>query len=131
MRVERIGVAPDRQTTEFVLPWPPAMNHIWRSVVIGGAPRVLLAKAGREYREVVRRAIGPCRPLQGRLAVSLEVVPPDRRRRDVDGVPKCLFDALTHAGVWSDDSQIDELWIRRMPPEPGGRVRVVVKEIGT
>lgn len=38
---------------------------------------------------------------------------PDRRRRDLDNMPKALFDGLTHAGVWTDDSQIDDLRIVR------------------
>jgi crossover junction endodeoxyribonuclease RusA len=47
--------------------------------------------------------------------ISLEVYahPPDRRRRDIDNILKCLCDGLQHAGVYEDDCQIDEIHISR------------------
>ncbi|NBW23084.1 MAG: RusA family crossover junction endodeoxyribonuclease, partial [Caulobacteraceae bacterium] len=42
-----------------------------------------------------------------------EAFPPDKRKRDLDNVLKSLLDALTHANVWDDDSQIDDLRIYR------------------
>ena len=71
---------------------------------------------------------GP-RPLTGRVAVRIEAQPPDRRVRDLDNLLKAPLDALTHAGLWVDDSQIDELTIMRLPPLSGGSLRVVVVEI--
>ncbi|MEY4713325.1 MAG: hypothetical protein RIS88_2775 [Pseudomonadota bacterium] len=38
---------------------------------------------------------------------------PDRRRRDLDNTLKATQDAMTHAGIWDDDSQIDDLRIVR------------------
>jgi crossover junction endodeoxyribonuclease RusA len=38
---------------------------------------------------------------------------PDRRRRDLDNLLKAVQDALAHAGVYDDDSQIVDLRIRR------------------
>ncbi|NBW22487.1 MAG: RusA family crossover junction endodeoxyribonuclease, partial [Caulobacteraceae bacterium] len=40
----------------------------------------------------------------GSVRVVIEAFPPDRRKRDLDNILKSLLDALTHAGVWEDDS---------------------------
>jgi crossover junction endodeoxyribonuclease RusA len=66
---------------------------------------------------------GLCQP----LAVTLRVHAPDRRARDLDNLPKALLDALTHAGLWEDDSLIDELHIFRCGPIKGGCVVVQVE----
>ncbi|SFY16614.1 RusA family crossover junction endodeoxyribonuclease, partial [Azotobacter vinelandii] len=42
---------------------------------------------------------------------------------------KCLCDSLTHAGLWGDDSQIDDLRIVRGPVVKGGKITVKVGEI--
>ena len=66
------------------------------------------------------------RPLEGRLTVTILAKMPDRRRRDLDNILKALFDAMTHAGVWLDDEQIDEIIIRRNGMQRGGEVCVFV-----
>jgi hypothetical protein len=64
------------------------------------------------------------RPIAGRLAVTIDVHPPDRRRRDLDNALKALLDALQHGGAYHDDAQIDDLHIRRGACVSGGRVCV-------
>ena len=91
--------------------------------------RMLVSKRGRQYKVDVAQAVGRCKPLTGRLKVFLYVNPPDRRKRDVDNWSKGVLDALTHAGVWEDDSQIDSLLIERGGILKGGRVVVTVEEI--
>jgi crossover junction endodeoxyribonuclease RusA len=115
------------------LPYPPSMNHYWRSVVMGGkGARVLISRDGRMYREHVARK---CRAqgvsglaMAGRLAVAVTLCARDRRVRDLDNYAKALLDALTHAGVWEDDGQIDRLEFVRGPVQPGGVARVVITE---
>jgi len=108
----------------MVLPWPPTVNTYWRSV----AGRVLISAAGRQYREAIADlALTERWKRHGsdRLKVEIEAWAPDKRRRDLDNVLKSLLDSLTHAGVWDDDSQVDDLRIYRMP-KVGGMVRVTV-----
>jgi hypothetical protein len=62
--------------------------------------------------------------LTGRLAVTVDVHPPDRRRRDLDNALKALLDALEHGGAYRDDAQIDDLRVRRGVCVPGGCVWV-------
>lgn len=111
------------------LPYPPSVNRMWRSV----QGRNILSAVGREYRSqglwVLQNIQSQQRltwPHQGRLSVGITVYPPDRRRRDIDNMPKAVLDLLTHGGVIVDDSQIDRLLIERGPVEKGGRVTVEV-----
>lgn len=92
------------------LPYPPSMNRYWRSV----QNRVLISAEGRKYREAVIAEVDGYK-LDGRLKVEIEATMPDKRRRDVDNLFKAALDALTHAQVWLDDSQIDDLRIVRAP----------------
>lgn len=108
--------------SEITLPWPPSMNSYWRSV--GG--RVLISKDGREYREHIQAlALSLKWPKfhAARVTVEIEAWMPDRRRRDLDNLLKAVLDSLTHAGVWNDDSQIDDLRIVRAP-HIGGMLKV-------
>src|SRR5690606_18925410 len=99
-------------------------NGYWRAPTTGKlAGRHLISEKGRNYRkaaiaEVHRQYKGG--PLTGRLEVHLVLYPPDRRKRDIDNYCKGLFDALSHAGFWVDDEQIDRLTIIKGLPEKGG-----------
>jgi crossover junction endodeoxyribonuclease RusA len=114
-------------TVTVELPYPPSVNRLWRSV--GG--RTLLSREGRRYRREVMARLAAMRaqPMRGRLAVRIELHPPDRRRCDIDNAQKALVDALEHAGLFEDDSQIDDLHTRRAGIVPGGRVLVEIVEL--
>lgn len=113
----------------ILLPYPPSANLLWRAVPRRG---VLLSEVGRLYRSYAIIAacgaigrpvpveadepVAPHWPADTRLAVRLDAFPPDRRaRRDLDNIPKAVGDALSHAGVWADDSVIDALLVVRRP----------------
>lgn len=122
------------ETYRFSLPWPPSVNTYWRHVVTKGKPRTLISKKGREYRKDVCNAIlmqkaKPKAVVHDRLAVLITAFPPDRRKRDLDNLPKAVLDALTFGQVWGDDSQIDDLRIVRGEIEKGGRIEIQVARI--
>lgn len=122
---------PKADSWTVTLPWPPSTNQIWRNVAVGGKPRTLLSEKGRRFRAaaaqqcLISRLAGM--RLDGRLQVVLLACPPDRRARDLDNMLKATLDALTHAGVWLDDSQIDLLTIQRGKVVKGGKVSVSVE----
>ena len=106
----------------FELPWPPSLNHYWRSVIVNGKPRVLLGAQGRRYRDNVARALNAQRA-QGygpdaRLAIRILARPPDRRKRDLDNLAKGPLDALQAWGMIRDDAQFDSLHIVRLNTAP-------------
>lgn len=105
-------------TWAVTLPWPPSVNTMWRTPRTGPlAGRTLLSEDGRKYRRAVQQAVILSAPVpritDHRLRVDIEVRMPDRRRRDLDNLPKAVLDGLTHAGLWPDDSQIDDLRVWR------------------
>jgi crossover junction endodeoxyribonuclease RusA len=67
------------------------------------------------------------RGLAGRLHVTIDVYPPDRRRRDLDNILKPVLDVLEEYGVFEDDEHIDVLVVRRRGK--GGYVQVLIDEI--
>lgn len=96
----------------LTLPYPPSVNRYWRSV----NGRVLIAAAGRRYRtdvELVMRMAGYRGVGPSPVNVAITVHVPDQRRRDIDNILKAPLDALTHAGLWDDDSQVEALSIRK------------------
>jgi len=110
----------------LTLPYPPSTNTYWRSV----KGRVLISKGGRMYRHLVGKSVQwqhtGHKILTGRLSVTVDVYPPDRRRRDLDNVLKALLDSMEHAGVYENDSQIDRLEVIRRDKIQDGQVIVRV-----
>lgn len=112
--------------TTFTLPWPPSVNHYWRT----WRGRMLISRQGRAYREqvgAILRAAGVT-PLSGHLAIHVELYPPDKRKRDVDNTFKAIGDSLQHGGAFHDDSQIVWLLLEKAEVVSGGRVVVRIAE---
>lgn len=89
------------------LPFPVSGNKYYRNV----KGRTLISSEGRAYIDVVRRAVFASRklkrPLDMLLKAEVALFVPDNRRRDMDNFcGKALFDAMTKAGVYVDDSLI-------------------------
>ena len=115
------------EALSFELPYPPSHNSYYRRV----GHRTLISREGRAYRKRVVALLAPAGagqepPNDGRIALAMDAFPPDRRRRDLDNIQKPLLDALEHAGVYADDSQIDLLLTRRQGVESRGKIVVSV-----
>ena len=109
------------------LPYPPSVNSIWRRV----GNKTLLSADGREYHARVENAVAllmtryavPPAP----HAVRLSFVVPDRRKRDLDNLPKAVLDPLYRA-FGMDDSVITRIEATKRYEGPGtsGSVTVLV-----
>lgn len=99
----------------YRLPFPPSVNGYWRAFKRGSVCTQIISKKGRDYRLSVEEKMSSYdyATLKDRLSVEITLYPPDRRKRDLDNYLKGTLDALTHAGLWEDDSQIDTLSIQR------------------
>lgn len=94
------------------LKWPPTANTYWRRY----KDRYFICKKGKEYiQHVKQRSMFSKTPFSetDRLAIIIVANPPDKRRRDLDNICKCLFDSLQKANIIYDDAQIDEIYIKR------------------
>lgn len=113
------------------LPWPPTANTYYRRR--RGRKGMFISAKGEQFAAAVAKEVSRRRarrkPLAGRLGVRILACPPDARARDIDNLLKPTLDALTKAGVWEDDSQIDDLQIVRGEiTRPRGMCVVVVRE---
>ena len=117
--------------TALLLPYPPSINHYYGRKRGGN---LFVQQAGVVFRmatAVAARKICPqgmkSPRMTGRIKVRIDLFPPDRRRRDLDNVLKCLLDALMYAGCYEDDSQIDDLRVVRCGVVKDGAVSVVME----
>ncbi len=122
----------------IVLPWPVTINHYY-------GDRAIKTKTGKymtvKYLTARAKAFRAevCRIVQefdssdikesDRLELTVYAYPPDRRIRDLDDILKSLQDSLQHAGVYTNDSQIDILHVYRASVDKPGRVIVSLEEI--
>ena len=112
------------QTVE--LPWPVSINRYLRRAGV----RMHTTNEAKAYRrDVGWLCKGAHRFGQARMEVGVQAFPPDNRRRDLDNIFKVCLDALMHAGLFDDDSQIDRLHIERGPVRKNdGAVLVTLSE---
>jgi crossover junction endodeoxyribonuclease RusA len=128
MRVLRADAGMNSQ--QIILGWPPSVNTYWRSV----RGRVLISAKGRAYREESLWMAKAARlePFgEGKIDVAIAAYLPDARRRDADNLFKAPLDALAHAGVYADDSQIRKLSIELCGIDrENPRLEITLKAIG-
>ena len=113
----------------ITLPWPPSTNELY--LYDQRTNRRYLNPKVKAYRRAVRKLVlvnmKPFLPFNEIVAIRIGAQVPDRRRRDMDNVQKCLFDAFTHGGVWKDDSLVDEIHVfRRVKKGEAKRIDVTI-----
>ena len=123
------------------LPMPPSVNHYW-SKSVGRAKgksyvHVRLSDRAHKFRNDVVAQVadiaqrhGSIRTHNGRIRAVVTLHGATKRSFDVDNYGKGLFDALTYCKVYKDDSQIDQLEIKRGEVIKGGKVAIELYEIG-
>lgn len=110
------------------LPWPPSNNRYYRH----NRGRTHISKEGETYRDRVAQIIKDEMldiGITASVKIRIECHMPDRRRRDLDNLQKAAFDALTKAGFWQDDQQVDDYRVKRMPVVKGGRLELTITEL--
>lgn len=111
----------------LTLPLPPTINHAYGQTRRGGR---YIKPAGVKFRQDVADIVAAAghKTLEGRVSLFAVIHPASRQRQDLDNRSKFLQDALTHAGVFLDDEQIDSLHLVRGTVIKGGLVKVVITE---
>jgi crossover junction endodeoxyribonuclease RusA len=115
-----------RRLLTLRLPYPPSNNRYYRHA----KGRTYLSGDGYAYRiAVLERRPRQGWPMLGRLRMRIEVTPNRGVGIDLDNAPKSICDALQYAGIYYDDSQIDDLQVVRMPKGTQAGVVVTLEEI--
>lgn len=117
---------------KITMPLPPSVNSLYRAFRQGRSVRTIMSKDGRVWYAAALSAVkipGHI-PLSSRLSVTLDLYFPTARRCDIDNRTKGALDVLTKARIWEDDSQIDELLVRRIGIDrENPRAEVQISEI--
>ena len=108
------------------LPYPPSINNYYARQKNGA---VYIKPEGKSYRIAVKWNLHLAKPVEGKIKLHVDVFPPDKKKRDLDNLNKCLLDSLQHAGIIKDDFDIDYLSMRRCEVIPGGKVIVKIEQI--
>lgn len=109
------------------IPFPPSINHYYLHTSNG----VILGAKGKRFRRDVTLILNRYKDYCGserRLAVTINVFPPDKRKRDLDNVCKATLDALQYARIFGDDNQIDMLTVIRRGVVEHGCLQIWVSE---
>ena len=110
----------------MIVPFPPSLNRYYRTY----RGRVTIAEAGLNYRKEIDDLMyetGQQKFGNRRVSVDIVANPPDRRRRDLDNMLKAVLDALEHSKIYDNDSQIDDLRIRRGEVVKDGNLEIRIK----
>lgn len=102
---------------------PPSTNHLYRRTGRG----VSLLESVRYAKDAIAweaRAQRRGDPLQGPLAVTVDLYWSDHRKHDIDNL-KALLDALNGV-LWEDDGQIIDLHTRKHFDKEHPRVELTV-----
>ena|SRR3990167_7469465 len=104
------------------LPWPPSVNKYWRH----NRGRTHISKEGRAYRDEVWWLIQSKKlaTITQPAFIYITAYPPDKRKRDLDNLLKCLIDSIAYSGAIADDYLFDDIRITRGPMVVGGRLAV-------
>ena len=110
------------------IPFPPSMNRLWRATKGGGVYR---SPEYVKWKEAACWAVAAqCRSgrINGPFKLTMLVVPPDKRHRDLDNLLKASLDALAGAGVIANDRHCR--WIEARWVEDGAPCTLILDDIG-
>jgi len=113
------------QTLFLDLPLPPTINSYYQYRGF----RRFVGPEGKKFKADVLDIVGktPTRFGEARLALTIHLHFRDRRKADISNRIKALEDALVQAGLFDDDSQIDEEHIYRSSIIKQGKTRIEIK----
>jgi len=93
---------------KFVLDFPPSVNRLWRTTSTGGMYRSPKYTAWRKVAMMQAKIQARGKQVLEPYKLTLEVVRPDKRKRDLDNLLKAVSDCLVSVGI-IDDSQCEHL----------------------
>ena len=106
---------------------PPSVNTLWINKPNGRYK----SKKGKIFEETARSELKKqfrCKPLVNSLKVHIRLYFKDKRKRDIDNYNKAILDSMTKI-IYEDDSQIEELNVKKLVGCGFDKVEIEVEEI--
>jgi len=110
---------------------PLSTGSIYKSICRGKFASVYMSTQGKALKESYQwQAKAQYRglPLDGQLKVEMELYIGTKRKCDIDNFNKLCFDALTGT-VWVDDSQIQQLTIKKGYSKENPRITMKIEQL--
>src|ERR1700722_11722441 len=108
---------------EIELPYPPSVNNykeIGKLITTRSGKMLQIRKNSSRTLQYYCETLNFIRAQRlksfadATISVELDVYPPDKRKRDLDGILKVCLDSMQHVGLYDDDYQIARLLVTRM-----------------
>lgn len=137
------GQARGRLLVRTTLPLPPTTNNLYGSKIVtskkfdeNGNRKLYsvryLTEDADDYHKLIKDKLLELRAWHhsgARIGYRMVVCPFDQRRFDISNRIKVLEDAFKVGGLYLDDEQVDEVWVRRGPIVKGGVIRISLWEV--
>ncbi len=111
---------------------PKSTSHIYKYTSFGGkGVRGYMSSQGKDLKDSYAwqaKALYRGKPFNSALHISCTLFFGTKRKADIDNFNKLWLDALTGI-LWEDDSQIQELNIRKDYDKERPRIELSIKEI--
>ena len=106
---------------------PPSVNTLWVNKHRGRYK----SKRGKEFEETACSELKSqfrYKPLASSLKIHIRLYFKDKRKRDIDNYNKAILDSMTKI-IYEDDSQIEELNVKKLVGCGFDKVEIEVEEI--
>ncbi len=115
------------QRIRLVLPFPPSVNRLWRTTGAGGMYRSPKYAAWRKQALWNVHIQVKGRQIVGPYKLTVLVVRPDKRRRDLDNLFKAASDVLVEMKVIEGDHLCE--WLEARWVESGPECEIILETI--
>lgn len=114
---------------ELYSAFPPSVNNYYVKTQRG----LFLSQKGRKFRDQLvqdaHEQLAGMDRIDCKVRIDVIAWVPDNRKRDLDNLVKPIQDAISHADIWGDDSQVDQLCVYRgAKSAPHGAIYIRISE---
>ena len=110
---------------------PKSTNHCYKYRCAGNFPRMYMTAEGKGIKKdycYQAKSQWRKKPIEGDIAVYIDIYFGDKRKRDIDNYNKLLLDSLTGV-LWVDDVQIQEMMITKGYDKKNPRIELKLSQL--